>query len=300
MSFLFSVTAVRDLIFWPSQFFAPKVFDLVFSAHGSVGLLALATLGLLYGAWQAASGPRIIAVQVPIRNLPRGLHGFKIAQISDLHVGPKIGAKYVQRVVKKVRELEPNLTVLTGDIADGDLKHLREAVLPLQQLGSPSLYVPGNHEYYWDGPSWIRHFEALGLEPLLNSNKLIEHNEQTILVAGVVDPAARMVHSGLRPDAALAMGPKNDKASVKILLAHNPSIAREAERVGFDLQISGHTHAGQFFPWTLVVRHVHEFSKGLKACGTMWVYVNQGTGSWGPQVRFGSSTEITLLTLTPA
>jgi predicted MPP superfamily phosphohydrolase len=106
-----------------------------------------------------------------------------------------------------------------------------------------------------------------------------------------------MVQKDEGPNLELAMGANAASAAVKILLAHNPSVAREADRIGFDLQLSGHTHAGQFFPWTLVVGRVHEFSRGLAKCGKLWIYVNQGTGSWGPPVRFGTTTEITLLKL---
>jgi hypothetical protein len=176
MSFILSLTILRDLIFWPFQFFAPSIYVNVFSAEGSLVTIGGSIFALCYGSWVVARGPKIIEVSVPIRNLPKALEGFKIAQISDLHVGPMIGLKYVRHVVDLIKKLQPDLTVLTGDIADAELDHYSAAVQPLSELGPDAYFVPGNHEYYWNGPRWIRHFESLGLKPLLNSNIWLKHN----------------------------------------------------------------------------------------------------------------------------
>jgi uncharacterized protein len=308
LSFLGSFVVMRDLFFLPLDWFWPHLGEWIFGPQGSLIVFALTLVALAAGTWSAVSGPIVREVDIPLRALPRELEGYRIAQISDLHVGPTIGREYVERVVEKVQRLHPHLTALTGDIADGHIDEYREAIAPLAKLvrkdpGSEQVsafFVPGNHEYYWNGPRWIQEFEALGFKALLNSNVTLEHRGHEILVAGVVDPAARLEHSDLRPDARAARGrDENEKenTAVKILLAHHPGIARSAAEVGFDLQLSGHTHAGQFFPWTLVIGRIHEFARGLKECGRMWVYVNPGTGTWGPPIRLGTRAEITLLTL---
>ncbi len=298
LSFLFCLVVARDLIFFPFYWFKPEVALAAFGATSSLFVIALSVAALAVGVWKAASGPHIKRVRVPIAGLPSDLEGYSIAQISDLHVGPTIGRSYVEKVVRMVSSLKADLTVLTGDIADGNADEFRHVIEPLRELtrDTPALYVPGNHEYYWDGPAWIREFENLGIKALLNSKRILSRGAAEILVAGVVDPAARIAHPRLKPDPKAALG-EGDDAPLKILLSHHPGIAREAADLGFDLQLSGHTHAGQFFPWTLVVSRVHEFAHGLKACGSMWVYVNPGTGSWGPPIRLGTTTEITLLEL---
>ena len=301
MSFLFSFVLLRDIIGLPLLWLAPAWAERVWGVEGSAVVLALSILALIVGTYEANSGPRVKSVRVPIENLPEGLEGYKIAQISDLHAGPTIGLPYVERVAKMVEGLAPNLTVLTGDIADGKVEDFSRDVEPLRRLSKlgDALYVTGNHEYYWNGPQWISVFESLGIKPLLNSRTILKHQNEEVLVAGVVDPAARIANPMAKPDAKAALGEPNG-AKLKILLSHHPGIARQAAEMGFDLQLSGHTHAGQFFPWTLVVSRVHEFSKGLARAGKMWVYVNPGTGSWGPPIRLGTRTEITLLSLVRA
>lgn len=298
LSFLATLTVLRDLLFFPFVWFKPDWAERILGADGSLSVLLLSFVALAIGVWKARTGLHVKTVEVPIEGLPEKLEGYKIAQISDLHVGPTIGLPYVERVVQMVNSLDPNLTVLTGDIADGNIEVFEPVIAPLRELkpAGRALYVPGNHEYYWNGPRWIRAFEELGLKALLNSRAILDHEGHEVLVAGVVDPAARMAQPGLKPDAKAAHGPES-QAALKILLSHHPGIAREAASHGFHLQLSGHTHGGQFFPWTLVVAKVHEFSRGLSACARMWVYVNPGTGSWGPPVRMGTLPEITLLLL---
>lgn len=299
LSFLLSLVVARDLIFLPLLWFRPDLKDVLFGGVSSFLLIAAAFVLLKWGVWKALGGPQVKFVRIPIANLPRKLEGYRIAQISDLHVGPTIGSKYVRKVVKIVNALSPNLTVLTGDIIDGDVEHHLPAASHLAELqpAGQILCVTGNHEYYWDGPRWIREFELLGLQVLQNSRRIIEHNSHEILVAGVLDPQAVIAHPDNKPDLEAAFGSQRN-SDVKILLAHQPNIAAEAAKAGFDLLLSGHTHAGQFFPFTLFIHSVQEFVRGLKACGKMWVYVNQGTGYWGPPIRLGTVTEITLLELT--
>jgi predicted MPP superfamily phosphohydrolase len=261
---------------------------------------AAATLGL--GVLLATRGPSVRRVIIPIADLPAAFHDFTIAQISDLHVGPTIGRRYVERVVAISNALAPDLVALTGDIVDGSVRKLERRVAPLAQLRArEGRYLAlGNHDYYSGAPAWVAHFGQLGLDVLRNEYRVIRRGTATLVLGGVVDPAARMAHPPQVPEPERAAG-RDVAAQLRILLAHNPKLAPLAEAAGFDLQLSGHTHAGQFFPWTLAVKLVHApHVVGLSRRGRMWVYVNQGTGSWGPPVRLGTRPELTLLQLVPA
>ena len=295
LSFVFTWIVLRDLIFIPVSFKYPHLSEAAYSGAGTLGVIGLSVVTLLAGVWTAAAGPWVVRVNVPIENLPADLEGFTIAQLSDMHIGPTTRPDTIERIVKKTLDLNPRMIALTGDIGDGPVSESRDAIEKLRGLSRlPSFYVTGNHEYYWNGPEWIAAFSAVGLQPLLNKFALIKSGAATVAVIGTPDPTSRML--GDSPDVARAMlGVPNE--AFKVLMAHQPGISNEAREAGINLQLSGHTHAGQFFPWTLVVKKVHEFSQGLGRTGKTWVYVNPGTGSWGPQVRLGTKTEITLLTL---
>jgi predicted MPP superfamily phosphohydrolase len=236
----------------------------------------------------------VTETEVFIDRLPRALDGFKIAQISDLHIGATIGARFVKRVVKKTNSLQVDAVVLTGDIVDGYFSRLKENIALLGELKMPHgrFYITGNHEYYWGAPPIIAEFKRLGFSVLINSNATVEKNGAKFSLAGVPD----YMSESPRPDPQKAAeGIPSDQ--VKILLAHQPSFADAAAQAGFDLMLSGHTHGGQFFPWTIAVHFFHRFSRGLGRLGKMWIYVNRGTGYWGPPIRLGSSAEISILIL---
>ena len=237
-------------------------------------------------------------MDVPIDGLPAEFDGYRIAQVSDLHVGPTIGADFAQTVVDTVNGLRPDLVALTGDLVDGSVEHLSEGIAPLGSLKSQDgvFFVTGNHEYYSGVRAWCRKMADLGAQVLLNSHQVVSRGSARMLVAGVTDYSAGRMLPSHKSDvsAALAGAPDCD---IKMLLAHQPKSAEAAGPHGFDLQLSGHTHGGQIFPWTLVVPLVHRFSRGLYAFGSGWVYVNPGTGYWGPPMRVGVPSEITLLTL---
>jgi len=256
------------------------------------------------GAWgirTARRRPTVVPVDVPIADLPESLEGYLIAQVSDLHVGPTIGEEFTRTVVGAVNALRPNLVALTGDLVDGSVEHLSPGVNPLQDLEAPDgvFFVTGNHEYYSGARSWCTRMEELGATVLLNDHRLVQHGNGRLLVAGVTDlKAGRIIPSHASdPAAAMAGAPDHD---VRILLAHQPNSCKAAKPLEFDLQLSGHTHGGQMFPWNLVVRFAHVFDRGLNAFGKGWVYVNTGTGYWGPPMRVGVQSEITLLRLTRA
>jgi predicted MPP superfamily phosphohydrolase len=178
------------------------------------------------------------------------------------------------------------------------VEQLREEIGSLQELNklAPVFYVPGNHEVYSNFHGWMEAFRSLGMRVLLNEGEKVRVRDAIMFVAGITDPACAMVD--LKPDLAKA-GLGGGGADFRILLSHRPDPAEESSKAGFDLQLSGHTHGGQFFPWTLVVSAVHRYSLGLYRLGNMRIYVSPGTGSWGPRLRLGTRAEVTLFELLP-
>jgi len=277
---------------------APQLHALV-AAWGSPAALGVSIAAFGAGAVLARRGPRLRQVSVPLPGLPAALDGLRIVQISDLHVGPTIGRRYVERVVALANAQDADLIALTGDIVDGTPARLNSQVAPLAGLRSRlgSFLVLGNHDCYSGAQAWTAQFRRLGMQVLLNQAVRLERGGARFVVGGVLDPAIRGTDPALRPQPELAADPEAG-ALPRILLAHHPALAPQAERAGFDLQLSGHTHAGQFFPWTLAVRLVQgPLAAGLSRVGRMWVYVSAGTGTWGPPVRFGTTPELTVVIL---
>jgi len=241
-----------------------------------------------------ARRPRVVRVTVPIADLPNDLAGFRILQLSDLHIGPTIRRPFVDAVVNRANSLRPDLVAVTGDVADGLVPELREHVAPLGRLRAPhgAYFVTGNHEYYWDGGGWTSELERLGIAVWSHEHRVVEGGLGRLVIAGVTDLSASS-----DPAAAVAGAPASD---VRVLLAHQPRSAFAAQAVGYDLQLSGHTHGGQYFPFNLLVRLFQPFVAGLHRLESMWLYVSRGTGYWGPPLRLCAPAEITLLELVPA
>lgn len=267
--------------------------DLLHLRHAGPAVLGGAGVLTVVGLVQARR-PRVVHVPVPIRDLPADLAGLRIVQLSDLHVGPTIRRPFVEAVVDAANALAPDLVAVTGDVADGFVPDLRDHVAPLGRLRAPlgRFFVTGNHEYYWDPRGWTRELERLGLAVLSNEHRLLVRGSGRLLLAGVTDLSAAP-----DPYAAVAGAPQSD---VRILLAHQPRSAYDARAAGFDLQLSGHTHGGQFFPFNLLVRLFQPFVAGLHRLEEMWLYVSRGTGYWGPPLRLGAPSEITLIELVTA
>jgi predicted MPP superfamily phosphohydrolase len=259
---------------------------------GFLVMISFALGSAIIGVAQAKVGPRIYNVEIPIENLPEEFEGLRIVQVSDLHVGPTIGRKYTQKVVSMVNALEPDIVALTGDFVDGRVAQLQSEIQPIQSLQARygTFFVTGNHEYYWGAREWLAEFAKLGVQILENQHVQIRLNGSAIVLAGIADLSSHTAD----PVRALQGAPEN---TVKILLSHQPGSYRVAEEAGFDLQLSGHTHGGQFFPWSMVVKLVHRFYKGLGKHKHMWVYVSRGTGYWGPPIRFAIPAEITNIRL---
>lgn len=261
------------------------------------GAVAISVIGF----FNARRLARVIKIKVPLRNLPATLNGFRIVQISDIHVGPTIKKGYLSRIVNRVNTLDADLIAITGDLVDGRVSELSTHTQPLAQLNARhgSFFVTGNHEYYSGALDWIQEIKRLGIQVLLNEHVQLTHDGATLVLAGVTDITAGGFydHHQSDPHAAIAGAPQH---APKILLAHQPLSSKEAESAGFDLQLSGHTHGGQFWPWKYLVPLQQPYVAGLHRLKNLWVYVNRGTGYWGPPNRFGSPSEITCLTLVPA
>lgn len=297
ISFVLGLLILRELLYF-LLLTMNSPFSIEFVSTRATGtILFAAVLIFVYGYWNAKRGPRIVTVSIPVEGLPEELQGFSIIQLSDLHLGPCVDSKFVENVVKLTLSIDANIIVMTGDMVDGSFHDYKEAANSLVQLAKklPVLYVTGNHEYYKDGQLWVDYFSQLGIKPLLNEHLAVHRNGKTILFAGVTDPAERMINPLSKPNIQKALE-NAPAADVKILLAHQPKIATEAAP-HFHLQLSGHTHGGQFFPWIFMIGFFQKFPKGLMKSDDMWVYVNVGTGFWGPSLRVGTRSEISLIRL---
>jgi predicted MPP superfamily phosphohydrolase len=265
---------------------------------GSTTSLGFTVAATGYGVREARRLPQVFEVEVPIEGLPAEFEGYHIVQISDLHVGLTIDKDTILPIVERVTSLGADLVVVTGDVVDGSVDILREDVSPLAYLRAPDgvLCVTGNHEYYSGAEAWVEHFTQLGMRVLNNEHIVLRRGGKELVLAGVTDYGAHRHLESHRSDpvGAIAGAPK---AAPKILLAHQPRSAFAAAKAGYALQLSGHTHGGQFFPWNLVVGLVQPVSQGLSKIDGMWVYVNRGTCYWGPPLRSGVPSEITSLRL---
>ncbi len=262
----------------------------------------LALLVSLLGFMNARRTAGVVRVDVPIAGLPEALHGFTIAQISDIHVGPTIRRGYLQAIVDRVNALQADAVAITGDLVDGSVAELAEHVAPLAALRSRhgSFFVTGNHEYYSGAHAWIDELRRLDVAVLLNEHVVLERNGAALVLAGVADHGAHHFDPAHRSDPAKALANAPAHAGVKVLLAHQPRSATLAVEAGFDLQLSGHTHGGQFWPWNLFVPMQQPYTAGLHRLRELSIYVSRGTGYWGPPKRFGAPSEITHLRLVSA
>ena len=324
-SSLFVLTALRDVLLLAAWAVDALGLALPLSSLRTLSgqatpLLALAVSVL--GFLNARRTPAVVRVNVPIAGLPAALHGFTLAQISDVHVGPTIKHAFLQRIVATVNTLGADVVAITGDLVDGKVSELAAHVAPLAGLQSRhgTFFVTGNHEYYSGAHAWIAELRRLGLTVLMNEHVVLYHSSngkgmgagwdvdaqedsQTVaplVLAGVADYSAHHFDPTHRSDPALALRGAPAHALVRVLLAHQPRSAAAAAQAGFDLQLSGHTHGGQFWPWNLFVPLQQPFTAGLNRLQKLWVYTSRGTGYWGPPKRFGAPSEITALRLVAA
>ncbi|HET9108117.1 MAG TPA: metallophosphoesterase [Steroidobacteraceae bacterium] len=288
------LTVMRDIFLGPAVLLASRGEAASLETASAIAVPLLAALATVVGFIDARRRPRVVDVEVPLAGLPAALHGFTIAQISDVHIGPTIKRDFVHGIVEIVNSLEADLVAITGDLVDGSVGQLSMHVEPLSRLRARhgTYFVTGNHEYYSGAAAWIAELRRLGLHVLLNEHRVLSHGGAPLLLAGVTDYGAQRFdpaqHSD--PQAALAGAPPDLRP--RVLLAHQPRSAAAAADAGFDLQLSGHTHGGQFWPWNLFVRLQQPFTAGLHRLGSLWVYTSRGSGYWGPPKRLGVPSEI--------
>ncbi|MEV3992224.1 metallophosphoesterase [Streptomyces sp. NPDC049837] len=257
---------------------------------GTAAAAALGTVG--YGTYGVMRGPRVTRVTVPLAKLARGAHGYRIAVVSDIHLGPILGRAHTQRIVDAINATQPDLVAVVGDMVDGSVENLGPAAEPLAQLRARdgSFFVTGNHEYFSGAEEWVDHVRELGLRPLRNERVEIAGFD----LAGVNDVAGENYGDG--PDFAAALGDR-DRARAAVLLAHQPVVIHDAVRHGVDLQLSGHTHGGQLWPGNFLAELANPTVAGLERYGDTQLYVSRGAGAWGPPVRVGAPSDITLVEL---
>ncbi len=267
------------------------------------GLVGTGAFGLAAASVRGASAAAITVkkVKVALRKLDPSMAGTRIVQISDVHVGPTIGREFVEEIVRRINALEPDVVAITGDLIDGTVAQLGELVAPLAELRAKHgvYFSTGNHEYYWSGvEEWFAALRQWGVRVL--------HNERVRIggaggfdLAGIDDISAKSFGPGNGADLDKALSGREPDRPV-VLLAHHPRQVKDARRLGVDLQLSGHLHGGQFFPFSVIVWAVEPYFAGLYTVGDTQLYVSRGTGYWGPPMRLGSPAEITEIELSGA
>jgi predicted MPP superfamily phosphohydrolase len=277
---------------------APALNRRVFIARASAVAAGAASVGLVgVGAATALGPPDLLQVPVRLRKLDPAFNGFRIAVVSDIHLGPLTGRAHAERIVGMINDSAPDLVAIVGDLVDGTVEELGPAAEPLRDLHSRegTFFVTGNHEYFVDDPlSWLRELERLGVQPLRNENTAIRRGAAAFDLAGVNDIAGEE-HSDA-PDFDRALSGR-DSSRPTILLAHQPVQVTEAAARGVDLQLSGHTHGGQMWPFHYIVRAAQPSLAGLSTVNDTQLYVTRGAGFWGPPVRIGAPPDITVLSL---
>lgn len=306
-SWLFVLTLLRDALLLLVSFiqvsasFSNVTWATYVIQYSATMVIGLSIAASVLGLFNARRRPAIVNIDIAIPQLPQSLDGFRIAQITDLHVGPTIKTGFVERVVDATNALNADVIVLTGDLVDGSVERLSNHTLPLSGLAARhGVYaVTGNHEYYVGATPWIAELRRLGIVVLLNEHNVLEHNGSKVVLAGVTDFGAERFDMTQASDPGAALESAPDDAHVKILLAHQPRSIFAAARFDFDLQLSGHTHGGQYWPWGYFVPLQQPFVAGLHAYQNMQIYISRGTGYWGPPLRMGARSEITHIRLRP-
>ena len=272
----------------------------LFLARGlalTAGAVALGTAGT--GAYFANSPPVVRRVPVTLAGLDPALDGMRIVTFSDGHLSATYGGRRFERLVELVNEQRPDVVAIVGDLVDGDVSELREEAAPLADLVSEQgvYFVTGNHEYFVDTNAWLRHLPTLGVDVLRNERVAIGRGGATFDLAGVDDRTA--ASSGLPGHGAnldAALDGRDDSIPV-VLLAHQPVLVEQASAAGVDLQLSGHTHGGQLWPFDYVIRLDQPSVEGLSRHGDTQLYVPSGAGYWGPPMRVGARPEVTVVEL---
>ncbi|WP_328689516.1 metallophosphoesterase [Streptomyces caniferus] len=268
----------------------PRRLFLARAVAAGASLAATAAVG--YGTATTLRGPVVKRVTVPLAKLPRAAHGFRIAVVSDIHLGPILGRAHTRRVVETINRTDPDLVAIVGDLVDGSVADLAPAAEPLRGLRSRhgAYFVTGNHEYYSGADSWVDHVRELGIHPLENARTELPGFD----LAGVNDVTGQTEHAG--PDYDLTLSGRDPSRAV-VLMAHQPVTIHDTVRFGVDLQLSGHTHGGQMWPFTYIAAATNPTVAGLERYGDTQLYVTRGAGAWGPPVRLGAPPDVTVVEL---
>ena len=264
----------------------------------SIGVIGISSSGTIYGFYSSRKGPKVIDQDIFIKNLPASYENFTIAQISDMHVGPTIKKNYVEMVQKKVENINPDLIAVTGDLVDGSVKHLSKDLEPFQDMIAEygTFFVTGNHEYYSGVDTWLEETDRLGMINLINENRILSRGGENISIVGITDFRAHQIKSEHRSNPKKAIS-NLDTGMTKIMLAHQPNSIYSVHDAGVDLQLSGHTHGGQFWPFNYPTKLANAYLAGHYNHHGTQIYVNRGTGYWGPPLRLGVPAEITVIRL---
>ena len=262
----------------------------------AVGGIAFVLAGV--GLRQGLAPPSVRRVEIPLARWPKALDGFRIVQISDVHIGPLLDGRFAAAVAERVNALAPDLVAVTGDLVDGSVARIGAQVEPLGAVRAPHgvFFVTGNHDFYSGADSWVARVRELGWRPLRNERVAIGEGDACFDLAGVDDVHGNLVESGAGEDVERALVGRDADRPV-VLLAHDPSTFHRASRAGVDLQLSGHTHGGQIWPFRYIVRLSVPWVAGLYRRGTSALYVSRGTGFWGPPMRIAAPAEITEIVL---
>lgn len=309
---VFGARVGRALV-WPTMLWLGSCFylllafslsDLVLLAAGLHGLevariRALVVLGLAgclvgLGVWSVSGVPRVKRVEISLAGWPLALDGYRILQISDIHIGPTLRRAFAERLVAGCNAVGADLIAITGDLVDGSVHFLRDEVLPFAELRARDgvYFVTGNHDHYSGGERWARRVAELGIEVLRNRRVAIERDGASFHLAGVEDWSTRRLDTSLGHDLDATLAGWDARTPL-ILLAHDPRTFDDAKRRGVHLQLSGHTHGGQLWPFTWLVRLQTSYIAGLYQRERSHLYVSRGTGYWGPPMRVFAPAEIT-------
>lgn len=305
LSFLFLITKdfiAQIFIILNNSFSSEQVIDKskrdFIKKSLTLGAISISGIGSAYGFHSSRIGPKIIEQDIFIDSLPSQFDDFIIAQISDLHVGPTIKRKYVEIVQEKIELINPDIIAVTGDLVDGSVKHLSKELQPFKDMIAEygTYFVTGNHEYYSGVESWLEETDKLGMINLINEHRLISKDGKKIMMAGITDFRAHFIKKSHKSNPKKALKSINDDL-VKIMLAHQPNSIYQVNEAGADLQLCGHTHGGQFWPFTYPTKLANAYLSGHHNHDGTQIYVNSGTGYWGPPLRIGVPAEITLIRL---
>lgn len=258
------------------------------------GALAFVAVGLRSGL----AGPSLRRIELALPRWPAARDGFRIVQISDIHIGPILDRRFARELVERVNALEPDLIAVTGDLVDGSVAKLADEVAPFAGLSAACgvYFVTGNHDHLSGARSWTKHVAKLGMRVLRNEHTIVGEEDAAFTLAGVDDHRGSMMGGDGGEDLDSALAGVDPELAV-VLLAHDPSTFKRASSMGIDLQISGHTHGGQIWPFGWLVRLVVPFVAGLHRRGRATLYVSCGTGFWGPPMRLAAPAEITEIVL---